>query len=167
MRSVVQGDTPLLDSEMPSANGVATARALARMYGAIANGGEIDHQRYLSAQRVAALTGRRSLSPDRNLILPMAFHLGYHGLPLPGLLPGFGHVGLGGSFGWAIPESGLAFAFVHNRLLTPLVLSDQAGFVPMGALVRLGATVARREGFAPIAEFGAAYDPSSAATAAG
>ena len=167
MRSVVQGDTPLLDSEMPSANGVATARALARMYGAIANGGEIDHQRYLSAQRVAALTGRRSLSPDRNLILPMAFHLGYHGLALPGVLPGFGHVGLGGSFGWAIPESGLAFAFVHNRLLTPLVLSDQAGFVPMGALVRLGATVARRKGFAPITKFGSAYDPSSAATAAG
>jgi hypothetical protein len=48
-----------------------------------------------------------------------------------------------------------------------LVLSDQAGFVPMGALVRLGATVARRKGFAPIAEFGSAYDPSSAATAAG
>ena len=89
------------------------------------------------------------------------------GLPLPAVLPGFGHVGLGGCFGWAIPESGLAFAFVHNRLLTPLVLSDQAGFVPMGALVRLGATVARRKGFAPIAEFGSAYDPSSAATAAG
>lgn len=167
MRSVVQGDTPLLDSEIPSANGVATARALARMYGAIANGGEIGHRRYLSARRVAALTGRRSLRPDRNLIMPMAFHLGYHGLPLPAVLPGFGHVGLGGCFGWAIPESGLAFAFVHNRLLTPLVLSDQAGFVPMGALVRLGATVARRKGFAPIAEFGSAYDPSSAATAAG
>jgi CubicO group peptidase (beta-lactamase class C family) len=116
---------------------------------------------------VTALTGRRSLNPDRNLILPMAFHLGYHGLALPGVLPGFGHVGLGGSCGWAIPESGLAFAFVHNRLLTPLVLSDQAGFVGMGALVRLGATVARRQGFAPIAESGSAYYPSPAATAAG
>jgi CubicO group peptidase (beta-lactamase class C family) len=34
-------------------------------------------------------------------------------------LTGFGHVGLGGSFGWAIPAAGLAFAMVHNRLLTP------------------------------------------------
>lgn len=39
MRSVVQRDIPLLDTELPSANGVVTARALARMYGAIANGG--------------------------------------------------------------------------------------------------------------------------------
>ncbi len=72
MRAVVQGDMPLLDSELPSANGVATARSLARMYGAIANGGEIDGRRYLSAELVAGLTGRPSLVPDRNLILPMA-----------------------------------------------------------------------------------------------
>ena len=167
MRSVVQGNTPLLDSEIPSANGVATARALARMYGAIANGGEIDGRRFLSAQRVAALTGRHSLHPDRNLILPMAFHLGYHGLPLPGVLPGFGHVGLGGSLGWAIPEAGLAFAMVHNRLLTPLLVSDQAGFVAIAALVRLGATVARRQGFEPITESGSAYGPATAGTATG
>ena len=42
MKSVVQGDTPFLDSEIPAANGVATARGLAKMYGAIANGGRID-----------------------------------------------------------------------------------------------------------------------------
>ena len=33
MRSVVQGDTPFLDGEIPAANGVATARGLAKMYG--------------------------------------------------------------------------------------------------------------------------------------
>ena len=167
MRSVVQRDIPLLDTELPSANGVITARALARMYGAIANGGMIDGQRYLSAERVAALTGRRSLRPDRNLIMPLAFHLGYHGLPIPGVLPGFGHVGLGGSFGWAIPEAGLAFAMVHNRLLTPLVASDQTGFVGTAALVRLGAVEARRRGFVPIVEAGAGYGSSAAGAAAG
>lgn len=167
MRSVVQGDMPLLDGEIPSANGVATARALARMYGAIANGGQIDGRRYLSAARVAALTGRRSIRPDRNLILPMAFHLGYHGLAVPGVLPGFGHVGLGGSVGWAIPDSGLAFALVHNRLLTPFLVSDQAGFVAMAALVRLGAALARRHGFVPITEFGSAYGAAAAAVVAG
>jgi hypothetical protein len=35
MKSVLQGDIPWLDSEIPSANGVMTARALAKMYGAI------------------------------------------------------------------------------------------------------------------------------------
>ena len=167
MRAVVQGDTPLLDSEIPSANGIATARALARMYGALANGGKIDNRQYLSAALVTALTGRRSMRPDRNLILPMAFHLGYHGLAVPGVLPGFGHVGLGGSVGWAMPDSGLAFAFVHNRLLTPFLVSDQAGFVAMAALVRLGATQARRHGFTSITEFGSAYGAVAAGVAAG
>ena len=162
---MVQRDIPLLDTELPSANGVATARALARMYGAIANGGVIDGQRYLSKERVAMLTGRRDLRPDRNLIVPLAFHLGYHGLPVPGVLPGFGHVGLGGSFGWAIPESGLAFSLVHNRLLTPFLASDQTGFIGTAALVRLGAAEARKRGFAPVADFGSPYGPVPAAAA--
>lgn len=168
MRAVVQGDMPLLDSELPSANGVATARALARMYGAIANGGEIDGVRYLSAERVAMLTARPSFRPDRNLVIPLSFHLGYHGLPFPpGLLPGFGHVGLGGSLGWAIPQSGLAFSFIHNRLLTPFLVSDQAGFVGTAALIRRGAADARRRGFAPVEEFGAPFAPQPSDVAAG
>lgn len=167
MKAVVQGDMPLLDSELPSANGVATARSLARMYGAIANGGEIDGQRYLSSELVAGLTGRPSLAPDRNLILPMAFHLGYHSLPFPGVLPGFGHVGLGGSLGWAIPDKGLSFGFVHNRLLTPFVVTDQAGFVATAALIRHGAAVARKNGFAPVQEFGATFAPQAAGVVAG
>jgi len=166
MKAVVQRDVPLLDTELPSANGVITARALARMYGAIANGGVIDGRRYLSAERVAMLTGRRDLRPDRNLLVPLAFHLGYHGLPIPGMLPGFGHVGLGGSFGWAIPEAGLALALVHNRLLTPVVASDQAGFIGTAALVRLGAAAARKNGFAPVRESGAPYGPVPAGAAA-
>lgn len=167
MRTVVQRDIPLLDTELPSANGVITARALARMYGAIANRGEIDGRQYLSAERVALLEGRRDLRPDRNLVVPLAFHLGYHGLPVPGLLPGFGHVGLGGSFGWAIPDSGLAFSMVHNRLLTPLVASDQTGFVGIAAVVRACAAEARRRGFGPITEFGTGYRGLSANAATG
>jgi len=167
MKAVVQREMPLLDTELPSANGVITARALARMYGAIANGGMIDGRRFLSADLVAALSGGRSLLPDRNLIMPMAFHLGFHGLPVPGVLPGFGHVGLGGSFGWAIPEAGLAFALVHNRLLTPLVVSDQAGFVGTAALVRLGAVAARKHGFVPVTEFGSSYGATPPGVAAG
>ncbi|MDX1891011.1 serine hydrolase domain-containing protein [Mycolicibacterium sp. 050158] len=157
MKSTVQGDISLLDSELPAANGVATARGLARMYGAIANGGRIDGTRFLSSELVATLTGRPSLHLDGGLVLPMSFHLGYHGLPFPGVLPGFGHVGLGGSLGWADPATGLAFGFVHNRLLTPLVVSDQAGFVATAALIRRGAARARRHGFGSVPRFGAPY----------
>jgi CubicO group peptidase (beta-lactamase class C family) len=157
VKATVQGDTSLLDGELPAANGVSTARALARMYGAIANGGQIDGTQFLSAQLVAKLTGPRSMHPDGSLFMPMSFNLGYHGLPLGGILPGFGHVGLGGSLGWADPESGVAFGFVHNRLLTPLVLGDQAGFVATAALIRRGVARARRNGFAAVTEFGAPF----------
>lgn len=167
VKGLVQRDVPLLDTELPSANGVITARALARMYGAIANGGVIDGHRYLSAERVAILSGRRDLRPDRNLIMPLAFHLGYHGVPVPGVLPGFGHVGLCGSFGWAIPTEGLSISLVHNRLLTPLIGTDQSGFVGTAALVRLGAAGARKHGFAPVTEFGAPYDAAAPEVAVG
>ncbi|OBH66034.1 esterase [Mycobacterium colombiense] len=160
----VQGDIPLLDAEIPSANGVATARGLARMYGAIANGGEVDGIRFLSRDLVAGLTGERSLRPDRNIFVPLAFHLGYHTLPIGSVMPGFGHVGMGGSVGWADPASGVAFSLVHNRLLTPLVMSDHAAFVGIYALIRRAAERARKRGFRPVTEFGAPfYEPGAVA----
>jgi CubicO group peptidase (beta-lactamase class C family) len=163
MRGVAQGDAPLLDTEAPAVNGVATARGLARMYGALANRGRLDDTTFLSPQLVAGLTGRRSLRPDRNVAIPMAFHLGYHAIPIPAMMPGFGHVGLGGSLGWADPGIGLAFGFVHNRLLTPFVVADQAGFVAMDAVIRLGVAAARRHGYQPVGDFGAAYARRGAA----
>lgn len=164
MKATVQGDTPLLDTELPAANGVATARALARMYGAIANGGVVDGIQFLSAELVAGLAGPPNLALDGSIFMPMSFNLGYHGLPLPGVLPGFGHVGLGGSLGWADPATGLAFGFVHNRLLTPLVAGDQAGFVATAALIRRGVAQARKQGFAPVTEFGSPFAERATAT---
>src|SRR5689334_17044202 len=146
VKAVAQGDIPLLDAEIPAANGVATARGLARMYAAIANGGRIEGTQFLSPEVAAGLNGRRSLRPDGNLVIPLAFHLGYHRLPME-VVPGFGHVGLGGSVGWADPEHGLAIGFVHNRLLTPFVLVDHAGLVATSALCRMGAAAARKNGF--------------------
>src|SRR5258707_8232048 len=75
MKAVVQGDIPLLDSEIPAANGVTTARGLAKMYGAIANGGSIDGRQFLSQELVAGLTGRPSLKPARTTFVPFSFHL--------------------------------------------------------------------------------------------
>lgn len=162
VKALVQGETPMLDSEIPAANGVATARALARMYGAIANGGRVAGAQYLSAATTAQLVGKPSLRPDHGMIMPLSFHLGYHGLPFPGVMPGFGHVGLGGSLGWADPQSGLSFGFVHNRLLTPLVISDQAGFVTTAALIRRGVTLARRNGYRAVREYGAPFSDVTA-----
>ena len=128
------------------------------MYGAIANRGAIDGTQFLSPELAAGLTGRRSLRPDRSIFMPLAFHLGYHAVPIPGVMPGFGHVGLGGSLGWADPATGLAFGLVHNRLLTPFLVADQAGFVATAALIRGGVAAARKHGFHAVTEFGAPFD---------
>jgi CubicO group peptidase (beta-lactamase class C family) len=161
--AAVQGEIPLLDAEIPAANGVVTARALARMYGAIANGGEIDGTRFLSRGIVAGLTGRPSRQRDRNIFMPLSFHLGYHSVPFAKLMPGFGHAGLGGSVGWTDPSTGMAFAYVHNRLLTPFVLADHVGLATLGNLIRQAAQRARERGFQPVTEFGAPFSEPGAA----
>ena len=165
MKAVVQGEIPFLDSEAPAANGVATARGLAKMYGAIANGGRIDGMRFLSTDLVRNMTGKPSFRPDFNIMVPLSWHLGYHAVPFPGVMPGFGHAGLGGSIGWADPASGMSFGFVHNRLLTPMLL-DQVSFVGVAALLRRGAQAARRRGPQTVPEFGAPY-PEPPGVAAG
>ena len=60
------------------------------------------------------------------------------------VMPGFGHVGLGGSVGWTDPADGVAFALVHNRLLTPFVMTDHAAFVGIYALIRQAAAAGPR-----------------------
>jgi len=156
MKAVVQGDTPFLDAEIPAANGVATARALGKMYGAIANGGRVNGTQLLSRERTEGLTGQPSYAPDRNIWVPLSFHLGYHSVPIPGVMPGFGHAGLAGSVGWADPESGMSFGFVHNRLLTRMVL-DQATFAGLQTLIRRDAARARKHGYYTMPALGAPF----------
>jgi CubicO group peptidase (beta-lactamase class C family) len=140
----LQGDMAFLDAEIPSANGILTARGLAKVYGALANCGRIDGRQFLSAELTRGLAGKRSYSPDLNVGVPMSFHLGYHGSGVPGLLPGFGHSGLGGSIGWADPAASSSFGFVHNRLITAKML-DQASFAKLALILRRAVAEAHRE----------------------
>jgi CubicO group peptidase (beta-lactamase class C family) len=160
----VRGGIPFLDTEAASLNGVATARGLARLYGALANGGRIDGTQFLSRRLVDGLSGRHTIELDRTVGVPLAFHQGYHAVPFGQVLPGFGHVGLGGSVGWADPASGLAFGFVHNRLLTPFVALDHAGFVGTAALIRRGVARGRRHGITSVPLLGAPFAEWDAAT---
>lgn len=145
IKSFVEGDIPFLDGEVPAANGVVTARGLAKMYGALANGGSMDGKQFLSSDLVQNLAGKPNLWPDLNLGVPMAFHLGYHGSPVPGLLHGYGHIGLGGTLGWADPETASAFGYVHNRLVSPMVV-DMASFAALARPMRVAIDAARHAG---------------------
>lgn len=160
----VRGNIPFLDTEAAAINGVFTARGLARLYGALANGGQLDGTQFLSRRLVAGLAGPHTLEVDRTVGVPLAFHQGYHAVPFGSVLPGFGHVGLGGSLGWADPDTGLAFGFVHNRLLTPFVALDHAGFVGTAALIRRGVARGRRRGLEAIQVLGSPYVEQDAAT---
>jgi CubicO group peptidase (beta-lactamase class C family) len=158
--SMLQGDMPFLDGEIPAVNGVVTARALAKVYAAIANEGVIDGAQFLSPDVVNGLQGTAELTPDLNLGLPFTYHQGYQSSPVPGLLKGFGHIGLGGTVGWADPESGSSFGYIHNRLLT-LMLFDMGSFAGLAPLLNNAITTARREGPLEVPHFGAAYNEAA------
>ncbi|SOJ55530.1 Putative penicillin-binding protein PbpX [Mycobacterium simulans] len=154
--SMLQGDMPFLDGEIPAVNGVVTARALAKVYGAIANNGMIDGTRLLSSDLVSELKGEPDLTPDLNLGIPFTYHQGYQSSPIPGLLAGYGHIGLGGTLGWADPDTGSSFAYVHNRLLT-LMLWDVGSFAGLAPLLSNAIAAARRAGPLEVPHLGATY----------
>ncbi len=107
------------DLVQPGWNGVFTARALAKMYGAIANRGVIDRQQFLKPDTVATIAQMQHNS-RRDYVLGLSMHhwLGYHRVLLPrgSSRRAFGHSGTGGSGGFAFPEIGLSIAFTTNRL---------------------------------------------------
>lgn len=109
---------------IPSANGHFTARALARMYAALANGGEVDGVRLVSRERIAAMQRVLTRDVDRVLMLPIpkgiGFMMGGTWAGVPGTFgpreTAFGHSGAGGSTAFADPEVGLAVAVTVNKM---------------------------------------------------
>jgi CubicO group peptidase (beta-lactamase class C family) len=161
--SMLQGDMPFLDGELPAVNGVVTARALAKTYAALANDGTIGESRLLSGESVRGLTGKSELWPDLNLGIPFTYHQGYQSSPIPGFLEGYGHIGLGGTVGWADPDTRSSFGYVHNRLLT-LLLFDVGSFAGLAPLLTSAVAAARNDPL-HVPEFGAPYhatDPRQA-----
>lgn len=102
-------DPVILRGEMPGANGVFTARSIAAVYNMIAVENPL-----LSRATVRELAKVQSLFPDRNLLLPLAWRMGFHSIPVPGAPRAFGHIGFSGSGGWVDPSAELAVGFVHN-----------------------------------------------------
>ncbi len=154
--SLLQGDMRFLDTEMPAANGVVTARALAKLYGALANNGVMDQTQLLSAEMAHGLVGKVDLSPDINLGIPFSYHRGFQSSPIPGFLPGFGHIGLGGTIGWADPETRSSYGYVHNRLLT-LMLFDMGSFAGLAPMLTNAVVAARRDGPLEVPNYGAPF----------
>ena len=110
----------ILRAQIPSANGCTSARSLARIYGSLVS--EVEGVRLISPERVEDL--RRVQSQGDDLVLvgdPNAIGSGFF-LPDPEsrmLGPGsFGHSGMGGSLGTALPEREIGFGYVMNQMST-------------------------------------------------
>jgi CubicO group peptidase (beta-lactamase class C family) len=107
----------LQEAEIPSSNGIGTARAIARHYAALI--GEVDGARILEAQTLAAACEVQSDGPDRVFGVQTRGGLGFVLAPSLGVPSGpraFGHPGLGGSLGFADPGGGVAFGYAPNQL---------------------------------------------------
>jgi CubicO group peptidase (beta-lactamase class C family) len=106
-------------AEIPSANGHATARAVARIYSALAGGGAVDGVRLLDPGTVALAAREVSSGRDAVLDRPSRFGLGFQltqpERPLGPNPNSFGHFGAGGSLGFADPDHALAFAYVTSQ----------------------------------------------------
>lgn len=138
------------DGEIPAANGVFTARSLARMYAALATPDDFDGPPLVSPETLAEATRiQTTLGPngdgrtggkvgrDAGVGFNMRWRLGYHlAGTTKGVLPrAFGHFGFGGSGAWGDPDSGLAVAMILN----------QVGGTPFGdtKMLRIGAAAVR------------------------
>ncbi|SDT74678.1 serine hydrolase domain-containing protein [Actinoplanes derwentensis] len=109
-------------AEIPAVNGIGQVGSIARLYGDAAAGGA---GLGLTASTLDALKSpaeapSRGLA-DQVLRLPSQYSLGYV-KPFPAFRFGsssgtaFGTMGLGGSFGFADPDTGIGFAYAMNRL---------------------------------------------------
>jgi CubicO group peptidase (beta-lactamase class C family) len=107
--------------EMPSVNGTATAASIAKIYGAAATG---DEKLGLSPPVREALEAPAvpptGSSRDMVMFIEASFSLGF-GKPSSRFVFGsdgkaFGWPGLGGSFGFADPDTGIGFGYVLNKL---------------------------------------------------
>lgn len=118
-------------AEIPATNGHTTARALARIYGTLANGGMLDGIRLLQPTTIDAAIVEQASGPDAVLSFPTRFGLGFMltvpkhwdqtGYAFPPFGPNprtFGHPGAGGSVGFADLDAQIGFGYVMNQYQT-------------------------------------------------
>jgi CubicO group peptidase (beta-lactamase class C family) len=142
-------------AEIGAANGVTNARGLAGMYGPLANGGG-----NLVDGKTLARMGEVSMAThdDATLRIPTRFALGFmksmdnrkrsvgaklFGPDVDSVIMGsaaFGHVGAGGSLGFADPAAGLSFGYTMNRMGPGLLMNERGQALVDAAYLSLGYT---------------------------
>lgn len=140
-------------AEIGAANGITNARGLAGMYAPLANGGG-----NLVDAKTLARMGEVSMAThdDATLRIPTRFALGFMksmdnrrrslaatlwGEDCDSVILGgtaFGHVGAGGSLGFADPAAGLSFGYTMNRMGPGLLMNERGQALVDAAYRSLG-----------------------------
>ncbi|MEW4468226.1 serine hydrolase domain-containing protein [Parasphingorhabdus sp. JC815] len=133
-----QNDPAAHKAEIGGGGGMANARGQVAMYEPLALGGSHKGVRLVSPERLAHM-GQVSTATqiDATLLAPTRFASGFMKSMDNRAYPGgdqmsviigdaaFGHVGAGGSIGFADPEYGLAFSYTMNQMGMGLLLNDR------------------------------------------
>ena len=140
-------------AEIGAANGITNARGLAGMYAPLAQGGGklVDAKTLARMAEVSMAT-----HDDATLRIPTRFALGFmksmdnrrrsmgaqiFGPDIDSVImssAAFGHVGAGGSLGFADPVAGLSFGYTMNRMGPGLLLNDRGQALVDAAYLSLG-----------------------------
>ncbi|CAF4447166.1 unnamed protein product [Rotaria sp. Silwood2] len=109
-------------AEIPAANGITNARSIARVYASLMS--DLDNHKYkrlLNEQILQQATKSNTPEHEIDFVIkfPTKFSMGFLLMDdiFPAFGPGvFGHNGVGGSIGFAVPAKKFAFSYVMNRM---------------------------------------------------
>jgi CubicO group peptidase (beta-lactamase class C family) len=108
-------------AEIASGNGHGNARGVARIYGALANGGELSGVRLMSKAGIEAMITEQHNQTELMQERPYHQALGVLLNTAAAVYMGpnrrsFGHHGIGGSIGFADPDAGIGFGYSCNKM---------------------------------------------------
>ena len=138
-------------AEIGGAGAVANGRGLARIYAPFACGGTLNGRQFVDADTLAAM-GEVAVATheDATLLMPTRFSLGFmksiDNRRNPGVdkssavlsSAAFGHVGAGGSIGFADPAERMSFGYTMNRMGTGILLNERGQALVDAAYRSLG-----------------------------
>ena len=132
---------PWRAAQIPAANGQASAQGMARIYGALANGGALDGVRIISPEGIDRLRETRHPGPDL-MTGPRHWGAGVASHVVPNFGPlaeTFGHSGWGGAFGCANTARRVGIGYVMNRMGGHISTNSRATSVAAAVFDALGA----------------------------
>ena len=138
-------------SEIGGAGGISNARGLAGMYAPLACGGSLGDVKLVDAHTLARMGEiSTATNEDATLLIPSRFALGFMksmdnrrrptGDRDSAILsaPAFGHVGAGGSIGFADPDARMSFGYSMNKMGEGILLNERGQSLVDAAYTSLG-----------------------------